>query len=140
MITLSHFAQIISRCLGQLKRTFVFSLGQNDRSNRYFSFGHLRVQYLKGGIRKASARTGKSFLLNLNFALHSASLMSDPNQSYYTHRMETQARNLNIAIQVSVVVKDEEKAELFNRSHATTKNKVQQITRRSRKGRSSSES
>ena len=47
-----HFAQIIPRCLGQLKTPFVFSLGQNYRSNMYFSevqivevsFGHLRVQ------------------------------------------------------------------------------------------------
>ena len=46
------FAQIIPRCLGQLKTPFVFSLGQNYRSNMYFSevqivevsFGHSRVQ------------------------------------------------------------------------------------------------
>ena len=50
--TLSHFAQIVPRHLGQLKRPFVFSLGQNDRSNMYFgevqmvqaSLGPLRVQ------------------------------------------------------------------------------------------------
>ena len=49
MIALSHFAQIIPRCLGQLKRPFVFSLAQNDRSHKYLSevqivevsFGHL---------------------------------------------------------------------------------------------------
>ena len=54
MIALSHFAKITPQCLGQLKRPFVFSLGQNDRSNMYFievqiaevSFEHLRTQYL----------------------------------------------------------------------------------------------
>ena len=51
VFALSHFTQVFPRRLGQLKRPFVFSLGQNERSNMYFSevqiversFGHLRV-------------------------------------------------------------------------------------------------
>jgi len=55
-----------------------------------------------------------------------------------------QNQEIVIANKNSVVVKDEEKAELFKRSHATTKKaliyKAQQITRRSHKGWPSSES
>ena len=124
MTALSHFAQI--------KRLFVFSLAQNDRSNIFsevqiveVSFGHLWWNL------KSFSKNWRSFLSNLNSALHSASLMFNIQVKaiilviwrigVFRQKLFVLKQEFFIANKISVVLKDEEKMELFKRSHATIK-------------------
>ena len=116
------------------------------------SFGHLCVQYMNWWNLQGFSINWKVILVKREFCFAliftyaiqvKATILVIWKIGVFRRKRFVQKLEIFIANKIGFVVKDEEKAELFKRSHATTKKvfiyKAQQITRRNRKGRLSSE-